>query len=117
MQMALEPELLKSLSSKPITLVYPFEKPELPEGLRGKLKWDPERCVGCGICVRDCPAFALELVGEKEQAELIWHAERCIFCAQCAESCPRNAIELTQEFELSTTDSSKLTIHFSRAKK
>jgi formate hydrogenlyase subunit 6/NADH:ubiquinone oxidoreductase subunit I len=33
----------------------------LPPYFRGKVTIEPALCTGCGACVRDCPAFALEL--------------------------------------------------------
>ena len=30
--------------------------------LRALLQFNPEKCTGCGVCVKDCPAEALELI-------------------------------------------------------
>ena len=55
--MAMEKELLKHLVKKPATIIYPFEKCEPMSGFRGKVEIDTIKCIGCGICVHDCPAF------------------------------------------------------------
>jgi formate hydrogenlyase subunit 6/NADH:ubiquinone oxidoreductase subunit I len=71
---------------------------ELPRSFRGKVSVDPELCRGCGLCVRDCPAVALELEKEsREQYRLIYHADRCAFCGQCELSCPFGAITLSND--------------------
>lgn len=100
--MAMERELLKSLAKKPVTLRYPFERLKPVERLRGRLDWSHEKCVGCGVCVSVCPAFALEMLGKGLTAEITFHLDRCTFCAQCEESCPKEAISLTSEYELAS---------------
>lgn len=100
--MAMQRELMKSLTKKPITLKYPFEKIKPPEGFRGRLAWDAEKCVGCGICTMVCPSFALEMVGKGLTAHLKYYLSRCTFCAQCVEDCPRDALRMTDQYELAS---------------
>ena len=102
--------VLSSMISKPATGKYPFVKCEPAEGFRGKQIFDISLCVSCGLCSRDCPAKAIEMVEVEGKKRPLFMLDRCIFCYQCAESCPRNAIKSTDIFELATTDKSSLVI-------
>ena len=104
------PRLLGSLFRRPFTVRYPSAPAEVPPTYRGELLFNPDACVGCQLCVRDCPAFALELVEVAERRyQLIYHRGRCAFCGQCQESCPQGAITLGTAFELATADKKSLT--------
>jgi len=92
------PALIKDMGScifkKPFTQQYPFVKPQAPEGYRGKHIFDPQKCISCGLCARDCPAKAIELVEVSGKRMPNFFLDRCIFCYLCAEACPRKAIKL-----------------------
>jgi formate hydrogenlyase subunit 6/NADH:ubiquinone oxidoreductase subunit I len=106
-------QVLQSLFKKAATTRYPFVKAQMPKGFRGKLRFTPEKCIGCKACMRDCPAGAITIrkVGEKKfEAEI--DLARCISCAQCVDSCPRGALESTPEFELAQLDPTKLKVVF-----
>lgn len=47
---------------KPDTRKYPEVRPLIPEGFRGRQTFDLELCISCGLCARDCPAEAIEMV-------------------------------------------------------
>ncbi len=107
-------QVLESLFKKAATTKYPFVKTEMPDRFRGKLKFYPERCIGCKICMRDCPSNAITIrkIGEKKfEAEI--DLAKCIYCAQCVDSCPKQALEATKEFELAGLDHDKLKVVFS----
>ena len=102
--------LLSNLFKKPATCQYPIVKAEVPEGFRGKQVYNIDLCISCGLCSRDCPAKAIEMVEVDGKRRPLFHLDQCIFCYQCAESCPRNAIQSTKIFELATTDKSALVV-------
>ena len=103
-------ELLAHLFRKPATSKYPLVKAEVPEGFRGKQVYDPNLCISCGLCSRDCPAKAIEMVEVDGKRRPLFHLDLCVFCYQCAESCPRNAIKSSEFFELAVINKSDLAL-------
>ena len=106
-------QIMKSLFKKPATINYPAQRSKMPEGFRGKLKFHPEKCIGCKLCMRDCPSGAIEIrkLNEKQfEAEI--DLGKCIYCAQCVDTCPKKALEATDDFELASLKRDKLKIIF-----
>ena len=104
-------QVLSSLLKKPATFNYPKKKHRMPEGFRGKLIFYPDRCIGCRMCMRDCPSGAINIKkteGGKFEAEI--DLSRCIYCAQCVDSCLKKALQATGEFELAQLDPKKLKV-------
>ena len=50
-----------------------------------------EKCVGCSLCVRDCPGGYLYLENGKAHT----HDAGCIECGHCYAICPQGAVKLT----------------------
>ena len=105
------PLALKSLFQKPATVSYPARRDDAFTNVRGKLVFEAEKCVGCKMCVRDCPARAIEIekVADK-QYKAILHIDGCIFCGQCVDSCHKDALKCTTEFELANLDRKKMKV-------
>ncbi len=66
----------------------------LPGAIAARLKKErkpvilEKKCIGCGECVRSCPAETMELVNKKA----VIHREKCIKCYCCQELCPQKAV-------------------------
>ncbi len=105
------PSLLRSLFRHPATTRYPFVKWVMPADFRARPVVHTENCIGCRMCVRNCPSGAIEIepVGEKRFEARI-DLGRCVYCGRCAEVCPKKTIELTKDFELAALDRKTLKV-------
>jgi formate hydrogenlyase subunit 6/NADH:ubiquinone oxidoreductase subunit I len=73
-----------------------------PPGFRGKIAYDREKCIGCQLCVKICPAKAIEFIPDEKKVRIF--VARCCFCSQCNDVCPTNCLSMTSEFLLSSYD-------------
>ncbi len=93
-------DIATALVHRPVTEKYPYVRRPAPERLRGALWFSPDTCTGCAICVKDCPANALELITLDKKAKkfvLRYHVDRCTFCAQCVKSCNQKCLGMSNE--------------------
>jgi len=125
-------DLLAALFQKPATVLYPFERLPTIENARGRIDFDPAACVGCKLCMRDCPSNAIKIVkfegsvrfsvrprGSKEakiveipvskkKHKALIRLKKCIYCAQCVENCLKKCLKTTSEFELASLGSNTM---------
>ena len=122
-------EVFRNLFKKSATHGYPHKKAPVNDKFRARIKFTPDSCVGCQMCVRNCPAMAIKIkhlnpqdkpttgpdgkpVLPKRHFGCDIDLTRCIFCAQCVDSCFKKSLVATQDFELASTDKTKLTDSF-----
>ena len=108
---AILPEVLRSLTHKPVTEPYPAVTIEVPKGFRGRIEVSDEHCIGCSKCAIVCPTECIEMVADerdvthggrtiKRRKKPIIHLLSCIRCGLCEDACPTDpkAIYLTEKF-------------------
>ncbi len=109
-------DVMHSLVRRPITEKYPFDRRPAPERLRGALQFQPDKCSGCGICGKDCPANAIELITIDKKAKkfvIRYHIDRCTFCAQCVKSCNYKCLGMSNEqWELAALSREPFTVYY-----
>jgi NADH-quinone oxidoreductase subunit I len=104
----------KSLvAGRPNTILYPYQKLDLPPTYRGKHTLDFKRCIGCSNCVQICPndCMWMQKIDDPELGKIERPGVdlgRCLFCGLCVEVCPTVAIHETVEFELADANREKL---------
>ena len=52
---------------------------------------DEEKCIGCGLCEKDCPAGKIRV----REGRAVYRPE-CIQCGHCVAVCPRNAVSIPE---------------------
>lgn len=118
MSFPMVPELLNQLLRKPNTNPFPaaqlpptvtglLEKVAkgeaklnppvpVPAKLRGKMTYNRETCIGCRLCLKVCPAHAIDFVEDTKRIRIF--VSQCIQCGQCTEICPKQCLALSEQF-------------------
>ncbi len=55
------------------------------------IKIDREKCIGCGLCEKDCVARNIAL----EDGKACIQAQDCMLCGHCAAICPKAAVSIS----------------------
>lgn len=55
------------------------------------IKIDSAKCIGCGLCRRDCPENNITVANKKAGI----NSQRCIKCGHCVAVCPKAAVSMT----------------------
>lgn len=58
---------------------------------RHHIKIDREKCIGCGLCEKDCVAHNMALEDGKARVR----AQDCILCGHCTAVCPKAAVAIS----------------------
>jgi ech hydrogenase subunit F len=93
--------VLKSLFSRPATLMYPVKPAKKTSLSRGHVSINPAGCITCRSCQRKCPAGAI-CVDVKEKS---WQIDnmRCVVCSVCVEVCPTKCLTMETQYRKALT--------------
>jgi NADH-quinone oxidoreductase subunit I len=108
---------IKHLFKRPSTLMYPYEREDLPPRTRGVIALMDENCTVCMLCSRECPDWCIYIESHKETVPPAKEGGRartrnvldrfaidfslCMYCGICVEVCPFDALWWSPEFEYS----------------
>ncbi len=97
-------EAMTQLFSKPSTEAYPAEPKDAFPNYRGRISFDADKCIDCGMCERVCAGGAItkkvEETPEGKRITRMFSLDSCTFCACCADFCSRHAITLTSDYHM-----------------
>lgn len=124
MKFSMIPQVLSQMFKKPFTNIFPAKyipssvtkylddvksgkakmipPVKTPDGFRGKIQYDKEKCIGCKLCIKVCPSGAIEF--KPDEKKVRFYMARCTFCSQCNDVCPVKCISMSNEFLLADTD-------------
>ena len=93
--------VIKSLFSRPATLMYPAKPAKITENTRGHVTINPAGCITCRTCQRKCPSQAI-VVDVKEKS---WQIDnmRCVVCAVCVDTCPTKCLTMDTQYRPAMT--------------
>jgi len=93
--------VLKSLFSRPATLMYPAKPAKKTPLTRGHVEIDPAKCITCRMCQRKCPTGAICV----EVKEKTWQIDnmRCVVCAICVDTCPTKCLTMDTQYRPAMT--------------
>jgi NADH-quinone oxidoreductase subunit I len=106
---------IKFLVQRPVTQMYPKERPDLAPRTRGVIALMDENCTVCMLCARECPDWCIYIDSHKETVPPATEGGRartrnmldrfaidfslCMYCGICVEVCPFDALWWSPEFE------------------
>lgn len=109
-------DALDAFVTAPATENYPFKRLDAPDQLRSQLHWNLEKCTGCSLCAKDCPADAIEVIVLDKKAKRFvfrYHVDRCTFCGQCVESCRQGCLQMANdEWELAALSKQGFDVYY-----
>ncbi|MBQ5777526.1 MAG: 4Fe-4S binding protein [Oscillospiraceae bacterium] len=113
-------EAISNLFSKPSTVKFPKVAVDAMPGYRGKIAYDAEKCLNCGMCIKVCSPIAITRTSEEveggENITYEFDLTSCTFCGMCQDFCNEGAIELTTDYHMVATDPADLIVRGTKFK-
>lgn len=89
-----------------MTVDYPVKQREIPDGYRGHLFNDVDKCTLCRMCERACPIDCISMEGEQNEnnkfriSRYDIDISKCIYCGLCTRACPTGSLRMTKGFRI-----------------
>ena len=101
--------LFRNLLQGPSTDPFPLGETFTPERLRGRVKIDPNLCMGCGVCRHVCAAGAINIRQKPDNSgyTITVCQDSCCLCASCRQYCPTGAMSITNDWHSAHLESEK----------
>jgi NADH-quinone oxidoreductase subunit I len=117
---------LPYITRKPVTRMYPHERPVMPERVRNRLYVNMDDCIGCDQCSRACPVNCISIetakaveddpvgVTSNGKRKALWVTRfdidiaKCCYCGLCTFPCPTECIKMTDIFEFAEQERNNL---------
>ena len=115
-------EATRNLFSKPSTVEYTFKVKEAPAkpNYRGKISYDPEKCINCKTCMQVCCPQAITMITEEAEGgtnvTYEFDMTSCTFCGTCQDFCDEGAIRMTDDYHMVAEDPADLIVRGTKFK-
>lgn len=104
-----------ALSSRPVTIEYPFVSKPLPQMARTRIKNNFADCTGCLKCEASCPTSAIKITAtefpykiglpktskgvdfERNTESFEIDYGQCVFCGVCVLGCPTGSLSFERK--------------------
>jgi len=62
---------------------------------------DHEKCNCCGLCIKACPANAIQMEGKGKDRKVVMnpHLPQCVACNDCMSICEQGAIKAVKSYD------------------
>lgn len=116
-------QALSNLFKKPSTMAFPAgDPPKAQEGYRGRITFDPNLCMNCGMCERVCAPQSITRTFKKlengdQEVNFTFDMTSCTFCGMCSDFCVKKAIKLSDDYMIVGTDAEDFMVRSSFIKK
>ena len=94
-------QVLKNLTSSPVTEAYPFQKASYSDRMRGHISITIDQCISCTLCAQNCPPRAIQV----DRQSGTWSLDRflCVQCGNCVQVCPKHCLKMEKGYTAPNT--------------
>ncbi|MBQ6359835.1 MAG: 4Fe-4S binding protein [Lachnospiraceae bacterium] len=96
------------------TEVFPNPAAEGLGKYRGRIAFNPESCVDCGMCIKVCSPDAITRTAVKveggENVTRSFDLTSCTFCGTCADFCEEGSIQMTKDYHMVAENAADLVV-------